>query len=377
MMADGDDAPLAGVRVVDLSRLLPGPFCTQMLVDLGAEVIKVEDGGAGDYTRHFPPAASDGQGAAFHALNRGKKSVVIDLKSAEGKESFLKLVRTANVVVESFRPGVLDRLGLGPAALLEARPGLVVCSISGYGQTGPDALRAGHDINYLARAGVLGMVAAPAPLPVQVADLAGGAFPAAVQILAALRRSERTGRGSVVDVSMADASYALMAMPLARAAAGEGPIGGGRDMLVDSPCYAVYGTSDGGHVAVGALEPKFWLPLVRALGMPELATAQFAAGEEGRRVRAALSRAFAARTAAEWRAFLEPLDTCTEVVNAPGSARRTDRQMASRPLTVRVRVGNGQELDLPRSPLNMTGARFSALPAPQHGQHTDEILSRL
>jgi crotonobetainyl-CoA:carnitine CoA-transferase CaiB-like acyl-CoA transferase len=167
-------SPLSGVRVLDMSRLLPGPFCTQLLCDLGAEVIKVEDPEGGDYARSYPPLLGDGNSAAFHALNRGKKSVTLDLKRAEDWRRFLALLATADVLVESFRPGVLAKLGAGPSALAARFPGLIVCSISGYGQTGPDALRAGHDVNYLAKSGVLGLMARPELLPVQVADIAGG-----------------------------------------------------------------------------------------------------------------------------------------------------------------------------------------------------------
>jgi crotonobetainyl-CoA:carnitine CoA-transferase CaiB-like acyl-CoA transferase len=178
--------PLAGIRVLDLSRLLPGPFCTQLLVDLGAEVIKIEDPQGGDYIRYTPPLVDDGNSVYFHALNRGKKSVCLDLKNNDDREQFLKLVKSADVVVESFRPGVMAKLGIAPQKLLEVNPRVVVCSISGYSQTGSHALKAGHDINYLARAGALALMKRPGLLPVQVADIAGAALPAAFSIWAAL-----------------------------------------------------------------------------------------------------------------------------------------------------------------------------------------------
>jgi crotonobetainyl-CoA:carnitine CoA-transferase CaiB-like acyl-CoA transferase len=185
-----------------------------VLADLGAEVIKVEEPQGGDYIRAYVPACEDGNSTAFHALNRGKKSVTLDLKADADRALFRELARSAHVVLESFRPGVLARLGLGPRELLALKPSLVVCSISGYGASGPDRLRAGHDVNYLARAGVLGMMSSPSLLPVQVADICGGAMPAVIQILAALRRAERTGAGAVIDVSMTDSAASLLVMPL-------------------------------------------------------------------------------------------------------------------------------------------------------------------
>jgi alpha-methylacyl-CoA racemase len=257
---------LQGVRVLDMSRLLPGPLATQFLVDLGAEVIKVficvfvilfyffatrvhsshicrpqvEDTAGGDYARYYPPLAADGSSAVFHSLNRGKKSVVLNVKKPADKDAFLKLLATADVLVETFRPEVMAKLGLSPRDLVARFPKLIVCSISGYGQVclycsrhcdrdrycefgriiyinisvrmqdGPAALRAGHDLNYLARAGVLGMMKVPTTLPVQVADIAGGTYPAVVQILAALLQRQKTGKGCVIDVAMTDWAHALM-----------------------------------------------------------------------------------------------------------------------------------------------------------------------
>ena len=224
-------SPLDGIRILDLSRLLPGPFCTQLLADLGAEVIKIEDPQGGDYLRWVPPLLDDGTSVLFHALNRGKKSVTLDLKSADGLKHFRALAAAADVVVESFRPGVMEKLGLAPSSLLREFPRLVVCSISGYGQQGPLRLRAGHDINYVARSGALSLMAAPTVLPVQIADLAAGAWPAAMQICAALVGRARSGVGAIVDVSMKDGVTGLLSMMLARTLAGE-DVSSGRDLLV-------------------------------------------------------------------------------------------------------------------------------------------------
>jgi crotonobetainyl-CoA:carnitine CoA-transferase CaiB-like acyl-CoA transferase len=226
MAAQSTEAgPLAGVRVLDMSRLLPGPFCefearqrgrcslftaltarppaarsagSQLLCDMGAEVIKIEDFNGGDYVRSYPPAMSDGNSAIFHALNRGKKSVQLDLKNKDDHAAFMKLLGTADILLETFRPGVMKKLGLSPPSLLQRFPSLIVCSISGYGQTGPDSLRAGHDVNYVAKSGAFGTMPEPKLLPLQVADIAGGSYPAAVQILAALRQKEKTGKGAII-----------------------------------------------------------------------------------------------------------------------------------------------------------------------------------
>ncbi len=364
-------SPLHGVRVVDLSRLLPGPFCTQMLVDLGAEVIKVEDPAGGDYLRHMPPQLDDGTCVLFHALNRGKKSVTLDLKSAADAARFDKLIAGADVVVESFRPGVLEKLGFAPAQMKARHPRLVVASISGYGQDGPYRKKAGHDVNYLARAGALGMMKEPTLLPVQVADLAGGALPAAVQILAALVGRARTGEGAVIDVSMMGGVAGLLSSSFARAAAGEGPLGGGRDVLVGRvPCYGVYPTKDG-HIAVGALEPKFWQGLCAALEMPDLLDRGMDTGDAGDEVRALLSARFAAQTGAAWTTELAAHDVCVEVVRTPEEALASGEL-----LTVDVDVA-GKRVRLPVPALGIVGATPSAVRAPALGEHNDEILAAL
>jgi len=377
-VSPGHAGPLAGVRVLDMSRLLPGPFASLILRDLGAEVIKVEDSEGGDYVRYNPPVIDDGNSVVFHALNRGKKSVVFNLKKKEHVQQFKQLVATADVVLESFRPGVLARLGLGPEQLLSEFPWLVLCSISGYGQTGPDTLKAGHDINYLAQAGVLGMMKTPSVLPVQVADVCSGALPAVVQILAALRRTEREGKGAIIDVSMTDNSYTLLLMPQAKFSATGELIGAGRDTLSGGlPCYDVYKTKDGFY-SVGALEPKFWKPLVESLGLPELASPafQFAQGEEGDQVRAQVQAKFASKTNGEWVRHFEKVDACVEPILRPEEVSKRQPQLAARELDIEVRVGE-RMVSLPKTPLRMTGVKHVAEPGPLIGQHTEEILEEL
>ena len=201
---------LKGIRVLDFTRLLPGPYATQILADLGAEVIKIEEPIAGDYTRKDPLQCVDGNSYGFHALNRGKKSVSLNLKKESDRIKCEKLIATADVLIESFRPGVMKKLGFDPHELHKKYPSLIICSISGYGQNGPQHLRAGHDINYISRAGLLGLMQKPSLPPAQIADLCGGSFPAAMQIIAALYyRQNNNNQGNIIDVSMTDCSYAL------------------------------------------------------------------------------------------------------------------------------------------------------------------------
>ncbi len=309
--------PLAGVRVLDLTRYIPGPYATLTLSDLGAEVIKIEPP-EGDPIRFFPPAAGD-DSAAHAALNRGKRSVVVDLRAAEGPSVVRRLAARADVLVESFRPGVLARRGLGAPALMEAHPRLVYCSLTGYGQEGAYAGRAGHDVGYGALGGFLGANVDVEGRPIlpktQVIDMTAGLL-AAVGILAALQAREKSGRGQHVDVSLLRASLALMSLPLTRAWAGDGDPEGAGELTGIYPCYGVYRCRDGRWLAVGALEPKFWERLCAALGRPELAADQWAAGEARIHARAALSALFASRSRDEWVQALAEHDVCVEPVLA-------------------------------------------------------------
>lgn len=290
--------PLAGLQVLDLSRLLPGPFMTQVLAELGAEVVKVEEPGTGDYARWIPPEV-DGAGYAFSATNRGKRSVALNLKAPGAPDVVLRLAARADVLVESFRPGVMDRLGLSDAALEAANPRLVRVSLVGYG---PGALRdePGHDINYQSLAGILGMqgdARAPAVGAVQVADMAGALY-GAVGLLAALHERARTGLGSRVEVALSDAALAMNAVHLLRARDGaEVPERGAWELSGALVCYRLYACADGASVALGALEPKFWARFCEAVGRAgweELHLAQDADSH------AAVEALFRERPASEW-----------------------------------------------------------------------------
>jgi crotonobetainyl-CoA:carnitine CoA-transferase CaiB-like acyl-CoA transferase len=372
--ADGP-APLAGVRVLDLTRLLPGGYCTLLLADLGADVVKVEEPGRGDYLRWSPPLV-EGESAMHQALNRGKRSIVLDLKTPAGAGALRRLADRADVLVESFRPGVLERLGLGPDALRASNPRLVTCAITGYGQDGPYRDRVGHDLNYLGYAGVLGLSGEPGGppviLPVQVGDLGGGALIAALGIVAALVERNRTGRGRAVDASMLDGAVSWLSIHAgAFLATREEPERGSMPLSGGYACYRVYRAGDGRYLTVAALEPRFWATLCAALRVPELEQEQFAPPERQRAMVEQLEAIFGARGRDEWLAELEGLEACVGPVNTLGEAFE-DPQVRHRGLVAEVA---GRPVG-PASPLVFDGARRSDLrPAPALGEHTDEVLA--
>jgi crotonobetainyl-CoA:carnitine CoA-transferase CaiB-like acyl-CoA transferase len=301
-------APLEGVLVLDLTRLLPGPFATQLLRNLGAEVIKVEEPLVGDYMRAVPPTVR-GTSYPFLMVNRGKRSLAVDLKRPEGQEILHRLASRADVFVEQFRPGVTTRLGADYETLGGLNPRLVYCSFSGYGQTGPLRDLPGHDITFQAHAGILGVTADRSGKPVvpgvPIADLASG-FNAALSILAALRTRDRTGRGEFIDVSIFDTALALTLLNLAHfLASGEEPWAGETMLTGVFPFYALYETQDNRWMAVGAVEPKFWTRLCEILGVSEFAERQFDKDETGELARI-LAERFRTRSQREWEAlFLE------------------------------------------------------------------------
>ncbi len=365
--------PLEGVRVLDLSRLLPGPYCTLLLADLGAEVIKIEDCEGGDYIRAMGPFVGE-ESAYFLALNPGKKSLALNLKAPAGREIFLKLAATAGVVVEGFRPGTVERLGIGYEAVRSVNPGVVYCSISGFGQDGPDRDRAGHDLTYLARSGILGLCGRPGSVPtvppVQVADLSSAMF-AAVGILAHLRESERTGEGRYLDIGMLDSAVAWMVMPVAEYSAGERGGRGRLPLTGKHPCYSVYRTRDGRDIALAALEPKFWRGFCRAVGRDDLLPLQFSERPEDH---ALIEAIFAERTGEEWRGLLADTDFCGQVVLSLDEALG-DRQVLARRLAAGPAAGGPPVYRLGH-PLR-EGVTNEPRPCPGHGQHTAEILREL
>jgi crotonobetainyl-CoA:carnitine CoA-transferase CaiB-like acyl-CoA transferase len=367
---------LEGIRVLDLSRLLPGPYLTMVLADLGADVVKVEDPRIGDYLRQIPPVGSGGMSGRFLAVNRGKRSLALDLKSPAGRDAFLRMAARADVVIESFRPGVMDRLGVGWAALTQANPRLVVCSISGYGQTGPYVERAGHDLDYIGLAGVLAMGGArggaPAMPGVQIADLAGGALWSAVGVLGALVARERTGQGAHLDISMTEGALALLAAELGTVEPGSPPPSRGTAVLTGGlACYGVYRTADDKYLAIGALEPKFWLEFNRAIGRKQ-DLSELALGPDGQeRLRAELQEILAGRPRSEWLAIFAAHDCCVEPVLEMDEV--LDHPLhQERGLFTRAAGPDGQPVLQVRTPV--APARTDR-PAPRLGQHSREVLS--
>ena len=368
--------PLTGVRVVDLTRLLPGAFATCLLADLGADVIKVEQPGRGDYMRWNEPRLGP-ESAHSWVLDRNKRSVALDLKDPAGVAALRRLVAGADCLVESFRPGVADRLGIGYDELRAIRPQLVFCSITGYGQDGPRRREAGHDINYTGRAGVLGITGTAdreLGLPgVQVADIGAGSLLSTIGLLAALLRARETGEGDHVDLSMTDGAFAWAAVHLADVFAG-GPVPGPGTMPLNGawPSYNVYACRDGRHVTVGALEPQFWQELCEAVGRPDLL------GTHSDPEAIPTWRAvWAGRTRDEWLELLAGREVCVGPVNDLQEAAE-DEQLRAREMVVELEhpdAGPLPQIGLPIKLRNNPGSVRS--PAPALGASTREVLAEL
>jgi len=308
------ELPLTGIRVVDFSALLPGPLATLLLAEAGADVIKIEKPG-GDDMRHFPPLMQ-GRSAAYRLLNNGKHVIELDLKSDRGKAEAIDLVRTADVLVEQFRPGVMERLGLDYQSMQAVNAKLIYCSISGYGQTGPRTFEAGHDINYIGNTGLLaqswGRAANPVLPPAQIADIGGGSFPAVINILLALINRERSGQGCHIDIAMCDAMFTFALFAQAFAAAGAPVQDKGSGLLTGgSPRYNIYPAKCGTPICVGALEEHFWQKLCDTIG---IAPDERRDRDDPQRVRGLVAQAFLTRTADEWAPLLSDADCCATVL---------------------------------------------------------------
>jgi crotonobetainyl-CoA:carnitine CoA-transferase CaiB-like acyl-CoA transferase len=314
--------PLAGVRVVDFSTLLPGPMATLILAEAGAEVIKLERPGTGEDMRAYPPMVTEDSGTNFALLNRGKRSLALDLKDPAAIERVKKVVAGAQVLVEQFRPGVMDRLGLGYDALKAINPALVYCSITGWGQSGPKAQIAAHDLNYMAETGILNLGADsrgdPVLPPVLVADIGGGTMPAVISILLALREAERTGEGAHLDVAMGDNLFAWGYWALGERAAGKAdPKPGGELVTGGSPRYQVYRCADGRWLACAPLEQKFWLNFCRVIGLPDHLVDDAA---DPTATMDAVRALIAAKGSGDWLAAFDGVDACVTLVKSLGEA---------------------------------------------------------
>jgi crotonobetainyl-CoA:carnitine CoA-transferase CaiB-like acyl-CoA transferase len=373
--------PLEGVRVLDLSRLLPGPFASLLLADFGADVVKVEDTGAGDYARAAPPyvegVQESAKSAAFIALNRNKRSVRLDLKADAGREALLTLVEGADVLLESFRPGVMERLGLGLDALRARNPRIVHCAISGFGQTGPLTQRPGHDMNYLALAGAMALTGVRDGEPVlggvQIADIGGGAQMAVIGMLTALRHAERTGEGQSVDVSMTDGALSWTVMESAAALQGQKPRRGRTLLTGEHLCYRPYACKDG-WITLGALEPKFWKAFCTGVDREDLIPHQFDA--PGSEAHAQVEEIALSRTREEWAQFGTQHDACLEPVWELEEALESDL-VREREMVVELEqpgaTGPVRALGVPIK-LSATPGDVHRLPAPGLGEHTEEVL---
>lgn len=377
--------PLNGVRILDLSRLLPGAYASQMLADFGADVIKIEEPGSGDYGRFMPPHGAGGMSLYFLAINRNKRSITLNLKSERGREIFQRMVKEADVVLESFRPGVLERLGLGYAQLKEINPRLVYCAISGYGQDGPYRLRAGHDLNYAGYAGLLDYNRAPngepAMPPTQLGDLAGGSFLSVVGIMAALLGRAQTGEGRMVDVSMTEGVMALL--PLVATAflnTGQAPRPGTSALDGGLPCYNIYETRDGKHVTLAALEYKFWHTFCTHVGHLELLPFHLPAGPEERtQAIEIISAIFKSKTRAEWLAELAEIDACVGPVYTLDEALNDPHAQARGTSVSGGQVGPNSETfrTLPSFPRISGVEAEQRYTPPDLGQHTSALLQEL
>lgn len=307
--------PLDGVLVLDFSTLLPGPLASLVLAEAGALVVKIERPGRGDEMRSYEPKIGE-DSINFHMLNRGKQSIAIDLKAPESVARLKPLIERADVLVEQFRPGVMDRVGLGYDAVRRLNPKLIYCSITGWGQTGPKAQRAAHDLNYMAETGVLGLSAgadgAPVVPPVLAADVAGGALPAVINILLALRQRDHTGVGCHLDVAMGDNLFTFLYWALGEGFAGAGWPKGGESLVTGgSPRYNIYRTSDGRYLAAAPLEEKFWQNFARIIDLPdEMRRPEAPAGVAIE----AVAERIAGKSAAEWQDAFAGEDVCCSIV---------------------------------------------------------------
>jgi alpha-methylacyl-CoA racemase len=384
--------PLQDVKVLDLSRLLPGGFCSLLLADLGADVLKVEDTGAGDYIRWSPPyyegAHESARSALYLALNRNKRSIRLDLKSEQGRELLLRLVSDCDVVLESFRPGVLDRLGVGYERMREENPRIVYCAISGYGQDGPKRTAPGHDMNYLGLIGMLGLTGerdggaggGPIQSAVQIADIGGGSMMAALGILAALHERDGSlarpgsGVGQLVDISMSDGALSWLAMVAGRYFAdGVTPHRGDLELAGALICYRPYECADG-WVSLGALEPKFWQAWCRGVGREDLIERQFERPGSG--AHAEVQKVFKSRTRGEWEAFASEHECCLAPVLDLEEALASEL-VSAREMVVEISQpgveGPVRQLGIPVK-LSRTPGDPARMPAPALGEHTESVL---
>ncbi|MGA2527437.1 MAG: CaiB/BaiF CoA-transferase family protein [Smithellaceae bacterium] len=324
--------PLKDIRLLDFTRLYPGPLGTMMLADMGAEVIKIEDMNTPDYMRFYPPYIAS-ESAGYLAVNRSKRSIALNLKHKKGVDIFFSLLPTTDIVVEQFRPGVLDEMGLGYKAAKRVKTDIIYVSLTGYGQNGPYARDAGHDINYIGYSGILATTGSRKTGPIipgpQIADVAGGAYMTIIACLSALWAREKTGQGQKVDVSMLDAILPLMTLQMAHYhAVGLTPAPGEAALTGGLACYGVYKCADGKYIALGILEEKFWKSFCKMVGRPEWLGRQFVIGEEAEKLRAEIAALFITQKRDQWIAAAAGCDTCLTPVLEIGEVEKDSHVQA-------------------------------------------------
>jgi crotonobetainyl-CoA:carnitine CoA-transferase CaiB-like acyl-CoA transferase len=371
--------PLTGVRVLDLSRLLPGPFCSQILADFGAEVLKIEDPMAGDYIRWMPPML-DENSAFFYGVNRNKKSLKLNLKKEEGRKIFCKLLPEYDVVLESFRPGVMDKLGLGYETLKTINPRLIYCAITGYGQTGPYKNFAGHDLNFLNFAGISSLIGPKDNTPcipgIQIADIGGGALWGVISILLALKAREVTGEGQMCDVSMLDGVFSWLAFSLPIFSTdGQVPVRGEGILNDGYACYHIYPTRDQKYVAIGAFEEKFWAEFCRRLDREAYIPNHLDPGSQETMIED-LNTLFQEKDQEHWIAVFRDTDICFSPVLSFAEAL-DDPQILARDMLIKTQW-QGKSLFLPGIPVKLSATPGEAkVEFANHGEQTQEILRHL
>lgn len=372
--------PLQGITVLDLSRQLPGPVSTQMLADFGADVIKIEDTGAGDNFRSVDPKLN-GFSARHLQINRNKRALAIDLKSEEGRAVFMQLASSAQVVFEQFRPGVVQRLGIDYEAVRQVNPGVVYCSLSGFGQNGPLRDVVAHDPNYLSVSGVLGLLGRrgghPAMSGPQISDLAA-AHLATIGILMALRRAEQSGEGDYIDISLFDSAMSMSVTAVATyLGGGEAPSRGEERHNGRYPWSDIYETADGGFITISSIESHFYANLCNALGRPEWLGDQYASDERLDTIRADMVHIFRSRTRDDWFERLKDKDVCISPVLSVAEAVESEHAVARGSVITHTHPVAG-ETRLLANPIRLRHAPASVrLPAPALGEHSADILAAL
>ena len=370
-------AALDGIKVLDFSTLLPGPMATLFLAEAGAEVIKVERPGSGEDMRQYPPFWG-GESINFAMLNRGKKSIAVDLKNAEERARLRPLIESADIMIEQFRPGVMQRLELDYESVAQVNPAIIYCSISGFGQNGPKRDRAGHDLNYIGDAGLLslsmGTAQTPVIPPALIADIAGGSYPAVLNILLALRERDRTGKGAYLDIAMTEGVLPFMYWAIGNGhGAGTWPASGNELVTGGSPRYRLYPTADGKFVAAGPLEDKFWAAFAQTIGLEP----QYRDDSQDQRATAArVAEIIVQHDAAHWEPLLRKADCCCTIVKTVQEAMQ-DEQFRQRGLFDAKLVNNAGD-SMPATPMPIVPALRAhgddSVGAPALGAHNKDLL---